>query len=137
MLRVTADTNIYISALIFGGKPLAIIEAAQHGEIELAISEPIMDETIRILRDKFRWPERELDEIGQQIRTWTLLAKPKTQVAVIREDLSDNRILECAQESASEYIVSGDAHLLKLVEFEGIRIVTPAQFLAEHSSIRP
>jgi putative PIN family toxin of toxin-antitoxin system len=137
MLRVTADTNIYISALNFGGKPLAILDAAQHGEIELAISEPIMAEMIRILRNKFQWPEADLAEIGEQILAYTLFVEPRMQVTIIDEDPSDNRILECARESSSGYIVSGDAHLLKLVEFEGAKIVTPSQFLSEHLRVRP
>lgn len=53
MKRVTADSNIYISALMFGGKPLQILEMALEGEIELTISEAILSETLRVLRDKF------------------------------------------------------------------------------------
>jgi len=50
---VTADSNVLVSALVFGGKPLTILEMTQAGEIELAISEPIINETLRIIRDKF------------------------------------------------------------------------------------
>lgn len=52
MRRVTTDTNVIVSALMFGGKPLAVLELAQAGDIELALSE-IMNEVLRILRDKF------------------------------------------------------------------------------------
>ncbi len=37
--------------------------------------------------------------------------------------------MECAVAAKSEYIVSGDRHLLKLGTFENIPIVTVAQFL--------
>ena len=40
-MRAVADTNVYISALNFGGKPLQVIELARAGEIELAISNAI------------------------------------------------------------------------------------------------
>jgi hypothetical protein len=49
--RVTADSNIYVSALRFGGKPLTLLEVALDGQIELAISDAILDETLGVLRD--------------------------------------------------------------------------------------
>jgi predicted nucleic acid-binding protein len=53
-VSVTLDTNIYVSAVEFGGKPTKLIQMAMNGEIEVAISQPIVEETIRIVRDKFR-----------------------------------------------------------------------------------
>jgi predicted nucleic acid-binding protein len=52
--RVTADTNVYVSAIQFGGKPQTLLDLAQDGQIELALSNAILDETLRILRDKFK-----------------------------------------------------------------------------------
>lgn len=57
MLRVTLDTNIYVSALQYGGRPLELPRAGLEGEILIAISQPILDETLRVLRDKFNWAE--------------------------------------------------------------------------------
>ena len=53
MIGVTADTNIYISALEFGGQPLQVLVAARRGLIRLDISNPLLDEINRVLRDKF------------------------------------------------------------------------------------
>ena len=52
--RVTLDTNVYVSALIWGGKPLQVLELGIQGDIEIAISPDILNETLRILRDKFK-----------------------------------------------------------------------------------
>jgi len=38
-------------------------------------------------------------------------------------------VLECAIEAGSEYLVTGDRHLLALRQFENVRIVSPAAFL--------
>jgi predicted nucleic acid-binding protein len=54
VLKVTADSNIYTSALQFGGQPQRLIELARAGAIELAISPPIVAEVQRVLRDKFK-----------------------------------------------------------------------------------
>jgi hypothetical protein len=57
--RVTADSNIYVSALRFGGNPLTRLEMALDAQIELAISDAILNETVGILCDKFhRTPEQ-------------------------------------------------------------------------------
>ena len=50
MERVTADSNVLISALRFGGKSLDLLALAVDGEIELAISDAILHETLRVLR---------------------------------------------------------------------------------------
>jgi predicted nucleic acid-binding protein len=58
------------------------------------------------------------------------LVIPKQTLKVIKERDSDNRILECTVEGKAQYIVSGDEHhLLPLREFEGIKILSPAEFL--------
>jgi predicted nucleic acid-binding protein len=49
--RVTIDTNIFVSAFEFGGTPAALLQMATDGEINVAISQAIIDETVRILRD--------------------------------------------------------------------------------------
>ena len=54
---------------------------------------------------------------------------PAAKVEAIKEDESDNRLLEAAVESESKYIISGDKHLKKLLKFKNITICSPAQFL--------
>jgi len=56
------------------------------------------------------------------------IVRPSRKVAVL-EDAPDNRILECAVTAGADLIVTGDHHLLKLREFEGIPIVRLADFL--------
>jgi len=53
-----ADTrpNVYISALQFGGKPMQLLDMAINGEIEIAVSQPIITEVGRVLEKKFHWP---------------------------------------------------------------------------------
>ena len=53
MTRVTLDSNIYLSALVFGGKPKRILEMAIEGEIEVAVSDLIIEEVQRHLLGKF------------------------------------------------------------------------------------
>ena len=46
-MKVTLDTNIYVSALHFGGKPMQLLQMGLEGELDIAVSQPILDETLR------------------------------------------------------------------------------------------
>ena len=48
-MRVTLDTNIYGSALHFSGKPMKLLQMGLEGELDIALSQPILDETLRVL----------------------------------------------------------------------------------------
>ena len=54
---------------------------------------------------------------------------PTATVDLVKEDPTDNRILECAQASKSEYLVTRDKHLLKLKSFGPTKILLAADFL--------
>lgn len=54
---------------------------------------------------------------------------PRRTIDAIKEDPDDNRILECALEAGSEFIVTSDKDLLRLGEYASIRIVKPSQLL--------
>ncbi len=136
MVSVTADSNIYISALNFGGPPDEFLDLARAGVIRLAISTPIHTEVAGILRLKFGWDEAAVLQAKERIDDYADHVDPKQAVEAVREDPSDNRILECAQAARSEYIVTGDKHLLKLGSFGYAKIVKPADFLRIHSALR-
>ena len=123
MLGVTADTNVYVSAFAFGGKPLQILEIAAQGLIRLSISDAILQETIRVLGGKFRWEEAALREVDALLRSIAEVVAPTQAVDVVKSDPPDNRVLECAAEAKSDYIVSGDRDLLKLGHFGDTPIV--------------
>lgn len=129
MLSVTADSNIYISALNFGGPPDRVLELARAGRIRLAISEAIRDEVAGVLRRKFGWREEAIQAAASRLADFTELVYPTQPIHEVAEDPSDNRILECAVAANSDYLLTGDNHLLRLARFGTIRIVRPAEFL--------
>jgi uncharacterized protein len=136
VLRVTADTNIFISGLNFAGIPRQILNLAESGAIRLAVSDEILEEVTHVLRrEKFGWPEVEIDRALTQISRFTEHVEAKQRIDAIAEDPTDDRILECAVASRSEYLVTGDHHLLKLGRFGGTKIVKPADFLEIHAQV--
>jgi putative PIN family toxin of toxin-antitoxin system len=50
VIRVVADTNIYISALMFGGVPGTLVDLGLAQLVQLVTSAPILDELEEKLR---------------------------------------------------------------------------------------
>jgi len=73
--KVTLDTNVYVSAFQFGG--MRLLHMAIDGDIEIAVSRPIVQEVIRILRDKFHWDGYRLHDARQQILGLATLVAPQ------------------------------------------------------------
>jgi uncharacterized protein len=128
--RVVADTNILVSALQFGGKPKQLLDLAIDGHVELAISEAMIAETLRVLREKFQRTPEWIAEADRQLRVIACLVEPTESIQAIAADPTDDRILECAVAGEAEVIVSGDTHLLALVSFRGMPIQRVAEFLS-------
>ena len=130
LTKVVLDTNILISAIVFGGKPRQVLEAAIKGQIQLVLTEDIMKETRGVMEGKkFQYPTEITDLIIHELEALAEIAKPKERITTIEKDLEDNRVLECAQESQADFIVSGDKHLLEIQNFKGTNILTTANFL--------
>ncbi len=129
MITVVLDTNVYISAILFGGRAEDVRKLSREGVIEVFVSEAILAETGDVLRKKFDWQSWQISLVIDEIREFATLVFPGLVISKILEDDSDNRILECAVEGNVQHIVSGDKHLLKLKEYQGIKILTPAAIL--------
>jgi predicted nucleic acid-binding protein len=50
----------------------------------------------------------------------------------ICEDPDDDKFLECAVAGKCEIIVSGDKHLLRVEEYQGITILNPRNFVEKY-----
>jgi len=129
MPAVTLDTSTYISALQFGGEAFSLLEMGRDGELDIAVSQEIITETLGVLRRKFGWSDADLEGARAAIETSARIVEPKQRLNVITEDDPDNRVLECAVEGGAQFIVSGDKDFLRRGTYEGIRMVNVAGFL--------
>ncbi len=120
------DTNVWISALVFGGRPRKVFEQiVQDGHV-LIISEAILTEIRRILHTKLSDYVQDFEDllIGLQLRI-TLVELGSVTIDICR-DPDDNRVFETAVIGRAEVIVSGDKDLLVLNEYRRIQIISPA-----------
>jgi putative PIN family toxin of toxin-antitoxin system len=129
VIGVTADANIYISGLEFGGTPLQFLSHARSGVFRLAVSPALLGEVSRVLRDKFGWQPGEVDFALERLARFTTLVRPAQTIDAVPSDPDDNRVLECAVEAGSEFVVTGDNDLLRLGSYGRIQIVRAAEFL--------
>jgi putative PIN family toxin of toxin-antitoxin system len=129
-MRVVLDTNVLISALMFGGNPREVLQRAIRGELRLCLSEEILSELGAVLqRPKFGFSVTTVNQILSELAAIAELVVPSKEISQIKDDPADNRVLECAVEAGAEYVISGDNHLLDLGEYSSIRILNPHQFL--------
>ena len=133
MLKVVLDTNIVISsALCVEGNPAKIFELLLREKIENYTSEEIIKEIKSVFaRPKIakRLSLKDAKFIIANFEYFSKKVKPNMKINKIEDDPEDNKFLECAFTASVDYIISGDEHLLKLREFKGIKITTPAEFL--------
>ena len=129
MVSATLDTSVYIRALHFGGPATVIIGRARAGNIRIDISDAILAETIRVLRDKFQWDGYSLQDVRGKLLALGNHVSPAETLHVVKEDPADDRILECASAAKSDFIVSEDKDLLRLGQFGVARIVSVRDFI--------
>ena len=131
--RVVIDTNVMISALLFGGEPGKLITLWKEKRIQPLISQEILDEYVRVLV----YPKFELsaDDVGYilygEILPYFDTVVTRRGSMIVAEDPSDYKFIRCAQSGRAGVIISGDQHLLRLKSYRKIRIVTPARFLRD------
>jgi len=123
--------NASLSGLLWHGTPGKLIDAAQARSVTLYSSAPLLAELHGVLgREKFA---KHLQVRGlsatQAFEGYAALATvvvPAIIPPVLVEGPDDDCVLACAVAAKADLVVSGDPHLLKLEQYEGVPIVTPA-----------
>lgn len=131
VIPVVVDTNVIVSALLFGGQPGKLIELWQKGRIKLLASKSMMDKLLRVLAyPRFDLSAKEIEYLFyQQILPYVDIIDVPAGRPAVSEDPSDDIFIHCALEAGAQNIISGDQHLLKLKKFQQIVIVTVGSFL--------
>lgn len=131
-LRAVLDTNFLISALVFPeGTPEAVYRLAIERRIELVTSPSLLAELGRVLAERLGWDPSMAELAVAQVARIGTVVRPVREIHVVKGDPADDRVLEAADEAGADVVVSGDRHLLRLQEWQGIRIVRAAELLDE------
>ena len=132
MIKLAVDTNTLISSLGWkDSKPRKVVDGCLSEKWILVESIALLKEFLKVIqRPKFNFiSEDDKKEFIVNLINVCEVVEPKKKVNVIKEDPEDNMVLECALEGRVDYLISGDEHLLKLKEHEGIKILSASDFL--------
>lgn len=138
MLRVVLDTNIFVSSvLVKVGLPAQAIGAWRARRYVLVISQAIMAEIHATLnyghiRRKYNVTDEDVKQLLTLLQEDALLVAGAADVrGAIPADPSDEKVLACAVDGRVDFIVSGNLHLLDLVEYRGIKMLNARQFMEQ------
>jgi uncharacterized protein len=138
MIRAAVDANVLISYLLHptaNTPPIRIIEAVASGQFHLVIPETLLRETADSVRTKpyhaARIVQQDVLDLETSLRLTATIPPELTEIPPrITRDPGDDYFLVHAVLEDLDVFVSGDKDLLELGEVVGLRIVSPAAFVA-------
>jgi len=134
-IRAVLDTNVLVSGLVAEqGAPHQVLDAWLEGRYTLVISLYLVEEFLHVLSypriaERLRLSEQELADVTAAVLSRAEVTPGHLRLPGVTRDPKDDAVVACAREGQADYIVSGDQDLLVLGEYEGMRVVTPRQFV--------
>ena len=132
--RIVNDTNVWLSALYFSGKPAQIVHQIEEKSLISVTSSLILDELKEKMIVVFQTPAFAANATISYISSISKLVPLQGKDYGLR-DKADNMVLETAVVGKCKYIITGDKDLLTLRNYQNIKVVTPSQFLLALSAI--
>jgi len=132
MLRIVLDTNILISATIARGKPRELLSLGTEGRFQIVTSDFILGEFGRVLsQPRFKTSRDEVRRVMLALVQSSEVISVSSSFRIVKEDTSDDMVLNTAYDGRADLIVTGDRHLLRLKDFMKIRILTVRDALSQ------
>ena len=135
-MRVVIDTNVFISSFFGSGPPRQIIDLWKTGQVTICLSQPIVDEYIRVLNRLGMKNEREIDELLNLFANgyYSLFTARTPDLKIVEEDPDDDKFFECAVALNADCIISGDKKVLAVKKYINIIVQNPSGFLIHFTS---
>lgn len=131
---IVIDTNVFLSAIVFGGQPRKLINLIADDALTLVTAEELVTELRRVITSKFLEFIADLKKIEKLLEsdaTWVRLGG--VTIAVSR-DSDDDKFIEVAVLGNCHYIISGDKDLLDIKLYDSVKIVSVSEFLEDFNS---
>ncbi|MDR1276056.1 MAG: putative toxin-antitoxin system toxin component, PIN family [Candidatus Accumulibacter sp.] len=134
-MRIVLDTNVVLSALLWHGTPHRLLAAIRsRSKTQLFTSPALIDELADVLSrpslaKRLTLIDRTAREVLADYVEAVDVVEPEHVPRVVPDDADDDQVIAVAVAVGADYIVSGDADLLSLGNYQGIPILTAAQAL--------
>jgi uncharacterized protein len=137
-MRAVVDSSVLISAFLTPGRvPDRVLRAAERGTFTLCLSREVLTETIDALLTKraqlerlYSYPEEQIFTHAEGLMAAAELIESLPALSAVPNDPKDDMIVATALKAEADYLITGDRkHLIALGEYEGIKIVSPREFL--------
>lgn len=131
-MKIVLDTNVLIAALIARGVCTELLEhcVLRH---TLFTSDFILNETHQKLTEKFGYSTDLADEAVSLLRSRMKLLVPANLERQVCRDPDDDNILAVALSGKCDFIITGDKDLLVLEAYEGVKILSPREFITSET----
>ncbi len=131
-MRAVIDTNVLIAGLLWRGPAHALLMDVRNGLVSFISSPTLLAELGDVLgRAKFAAiltrTNTSRDAALAEVRRLAEVIEPPSLPHPVCRDPDDDEVLALALAAHADVIISGDADLLVLQQFEGIPILDPAQ----------
>jgi uncharacterized protein len=135
VIRVVLDTNILVSALLFGGMLDRLVDRWKSGDIQPVFSQATFDEFRTVLAyPRFALTEPEIRVlIEDEVLPYFDVVSPHENISGACRDPGDDMFLSCAVAAGADAIVSGDKDLLDMGCFREIPILSAQDFIKKWS----
>lgn len=136
--RVFLDTNVFVSGLVFDGNESRLLKLATFGRVRLVITDTVLQETRRVLADKFPRSAHHLDEFLDVVEYESMPAPDYDVVELASKMLRDPNdvfILAGIMVSKPDFAVTGDKDLLTAEIRAACPVMTCAEYLSRFFGI--
>ena len=125
-MRIVLDTNVIVAAFAARGLCAEVFEVCATSQT-LVISEHILAEVNRAFLKKVKLPEKIVNDVTSYLREIAEIVKPDHIDTSVCRDKNDLPVIGTATKRNVDLIVTGDADLLSLKNYQGIDIITPRE----------
>jgi putative PIN family toxin of toxin-antitoxin system len=126
-MKVFFDTNVYVAEALLGETAAELLAVTERASWRVFASTHLLDELERVL-DRLGFSRRLALLSRQRLVRRAALVEAGTSRHEVPADVADTPILRAAIEAGVDYLVTNDHHLLEFDPYEGVRIVSMAEY---------
>ncbi len=135
MQRIILDTNVIVSSLIQKNYPYLIVDHCIEGNATICLSNPILQEYIEVLRRpkfiKFSDFKTNADFLIARLSEMAEIHEPTIKLKILKDE-PDNRLLELAQISKADFIITGNTNDFIMGIYDTTKIISPKVYWEEY-----